>query len=272
MKKNRSLFKTILIFTLIMGLLSLVVMLFVNIRKVNDDATISINTDTMKLVQLDEIQDGAPTAIVDTTLGEVRFVLYPQYSPNAVENFTSLAKSGYYDGTYVYDSQKGAYSGLGAKDKKGNVGDKANEHVKRELNQDLWSFRGAVCMLNTAREQTFKQKIFGGGTYFCGSRFLLLNSIKFDDEMCRQMRDSSESSELAEAFIKKGGIPNFSQQMTIIGQTYSGYDVVDALASLEATEHSGLMTPNQDVIINSVKISTFSDEDRELYNKEEKNK
>lgn len=270
MKKNNKMVKYVLVFTLIMGALSLAVMLFFNYRSARTNATIPIDINTMKLVQLDEVQDGEPIAIVDTTLGEVRFVLYPQYSPNAVKNFTDLAESGYYDGTYVHNAQSGAYSGMGAKSKDGSIGNGTNEHVKRELSQDLWSLRGAVCMENTAYEQTTKEKIFGGGTYYCGSRFNILNSIKFDDEISSQIRESSASEALAEAYITKGGIPNFAQQMTIIGQTYSGYDVVDALASLDGTDNGRYRTPTEDIMINSVTISTFSAEDRELAEQEKK--
>jgi peptidyl-prolyl cis-trans isomerase B (cyclophilin B) len=81
--------------------------------------------------------------------------------------------------------------------------------------------------------------------------------VKFDEEFSEEIRSSSFSSVLAEVFIEKGGIPNFSQQLTIIGQTYLGYDVVDKLASLEAQDNGKFYTPKEDVKIISVKIDTF---------------
>lgn len=262
MKSNR-LVRTILIFSIVMGTLSLMLMLFSTIRRSNN-IYISIDLETMKLVQLEEPQDGDPIAIVDTTLGEIRFVLYPQYSPNAVKNFTELAESGYYDNTYVFNAQSGAYSGMGTPNKDGSLAeghDESRERIKRELHQDLWPFRGAVCCVNTTIERGLKERILGGGTYYCGSRFNILNSIKFDEEVSNEMRGYSVSDKLDDAFIEKGGIPNFSQQMTIIGQTYKGYDVVDALASLEAEENGDYRTPIEDVMIKSVKISTYSSEE-----------
>ena len=248
----------VLIFTLIMGVTSLVVMLNSTLRANNEEAAITIDPDTMKLVQLEEPKEGDPIAIVDTTLGEIRFVLYPEQSPNAVENFTQLAKEGYYDNTYVFHSESGAYSAAGAPNKDGSAKDNSHELVERELHQDLWPFKGAVCVMNTTVKRGLKQYLFGGGTYMNGSRFMLLNTVEFNDEFKEELLSSSESLELAEAFIEMGGIPNFSQQMTVIGQTYSGIEVVEQLASLETVDEGVYKFPKEEVMINSVTISTYS--------------
>ncbi|MBQ3886118.1 MAG: peptidylprolyl isomerase [Ruminococcus sp.] len=265
MKDARRLIRIILILTIFMGALSLGLMILSDQREKNNKSIV-IDVDTMKLVQLEAPKEGDQIAIVDTTLGEIRFVLYPEYSPKAVENFVKLAESGYYDNTYVFDAQDGAYAGYGAKEKNGSAGDDTDERIPRELHQDLWPFRGAVCMVNTEYSRTFKQKILGGGTYYCGSRFDILNSIAFTEEISDELRDNSVSTELAEAFITKGGIPNFSQQLTIIGQTYEGFDVVDTIASLEYEEGGKYNTPKDDVMIRSIKIDKYSSD------KENKNK
>lgn len=260
MKDGRRFIKVILLLMLVMGGLTLGLMVLARVRDKNN-TYITIDIGTMKLAQLEEPKEGDPIAIIDTSVGEIRIVLYPQYSPNAVKNFTELAESGYYDNTYVFDAQDGAYAGCGSKDPNGAVGDDADEHIERELHQDLWPFRGAVCMINTEYSRTFKEKLLGGGTYYCGSRFNILNSIKFTDEFAEELKASSPRSDLAEAFITKGGIPNFSQQMTIIGQTYEGFDVVDKLASLEYDGIGLYNQPVSDVMINSIRISTYSAEE-----------
>ena len=72
--------------------------------------------------------------------------------------------------------------------------------------------------------------------------------------------DASQNKELGEAFAENGGIPNFSQQLTVIGQTYEGIEVVEKLASLE-TENSGIYkVPKEDIMINSVKIDVYKAE------------
>lgn len=265
MKKNRKLIVFLLVMTIITGGLSLSLMLLGAAREQNN-TYVNIDLATIRLVQTLEPKEGDPIAIVDTTLGEIRFVLYPKYSPEAVKNFTELAESGYYDNTYVYDAQKGAYSGLGAKDKDGGVEgglDEPRERIPRELSQDLWPFRGAVCMVTTAFEQSFSEKLFGGGDYYCGSRFNIMNSVAFDDEKAEELREISGDNLLTDTFVEKGGIPNFSQQMTIIGQTYKGFDVVDKLASLEAKNNGTYLVPNEDVMIKTIKITTYSAEEDE---------
>ena len=259
MKKNRTFLKFILIVSAVMFGLT-ILLLYLSTKRAENDSYIQIDTDTMKLIQLEPPKDGAPIAVVDTTLGEFRFVLYPEQSPEAVKNFTSLAESGYYDNTYIYNAEEGVYASAGSKLKSGEMPegyDKAHEVIERELSQDLWPFKGAVCMLNTEKESTFKNKLMGGGKYFNGSRFALIDSIEFTDEMKEQLLDISGSQELGEAFIKNGGVPNFSQQMTVIGQTYEGIEVIDAITRVKTENDGHNKRPVDDIMINSVKIDKY---------------
>lgn len=260
MKKSRSFLKIIIVLTFVMFGLT-IILLYFSAKRQENDRYIVIDPDTMKLIQLEAPKEGDPIAIVDTTLGEFRFVLYPEQSPNAVKNFTELAESGYYDGTYVYNSESGVYASAGSKQKDGELSedcDSSRELIERELDQDLWPFRGAVCMLNTSKESTFKQKLMGGGKFFNGSRFALVNSIEFTDELRQELLDASQSQELGEAFLEVGGVPNFSQQMTIIGQTYEGLDVIDAITNVEVRNDGHNKAPVDDIIINSIKIDSYS--------------
>lgn len=261
MRKN-GLLKFVLVLTVVLGLLT-VVFLFTSVKQAENNVYITINPDTMELIQLEPVKDGDTVAIVDTTLGEFRFVLYPEQSPNAVKNFIELAESGYYDNTYVFCSESGAYSAAGSKLKNGEMPegyDKSRELVERELNQDLWTFKGAICSLNTTVDRSLKEKVLGGGTYFNGSRFAIINTIEFDDETKQAILESSDNEKLNQAFIDNGGIPNFAQQMTVIGQTYEGFDVIEALANLE-TEDSGIYNiPKEDIMINSVRITEYMSE------------
>ncbi|MCM1131929.1 MAG: peptidylprolyl isomerase [Ruminococcus flavefaciens] len=260
--KINGLLKLVVVLTVIMGLLT-VFLLFTSVKQAENNVYVDIDPETMELVQLEPPKDGDTIAIVDTTLGEFRFVLYPEYSPNAVKNFTELAESGYYNNTYVFSSESGAYSAMGSKQKNGEMPegyDKSRELVERELNQNLWTFRGAVCVMNTTVDRSFKEKVFGGGTYFNGSRFAVINTIEMDDETKQELLDSSENKELNQAFADNGGIPNFAQQMTVIGQTYEGFDVIEALANLETLDSGIYNIPKEDVMINSVEIAEYTSE------------
>jgi len=262
MKKNSGLLKFIITTSLVMGGLT-VFLLYTSVAQERNNQSISIDMDTINLVQLDEPHEGEPVATVETTLGSFSFVLYPQYSPNAVKNFIELAESGYYDNTYVFNSESGVYSSMGSKLKNGDLPeeyDLSRELVERELNQDLWPFKGAVCSLTTSVDKSFKEKVFGGGTYFNGSRFAVLNTVEFTDEEKEELKGGLENNIIADAFIEKGGIPNFSQQMTVIGQTYEGLDVVETLSSLETQDSGVYKVPKEDIMIISVRIGVYTSE------------
>jgi peptidyl-prolyl cis-trans isomerase B (cyclophilin B) len=190
MKKLSGLTKFFVILAVVFGV-STVFLLYANSQQAENNTQVEINPDTMKLIQLEPPKDGDKIAIVDTTLGEFRFVLYPEQSPNGVKNFTELAEMGYYDGTYVFNSDSGAYSAAGSKLKNGEMPegyDVDRELVQRELHQDLWPFKGAVCLTTSTVERTFSEKLFGGGKYYNGSRFAIINTINFDEETKKRIR------------------------------------------------------------------------------------
>ena len=80
--------------------------------------------------------------------------------------------------------------------------------------------------------------------------------------MKNEMLENSISRELAQAFIDLGGIPNFSQQMTVIGQTYEGTEVIEKLSQLETEENGIYKIPKEDIMINSVKISKYTKDNK----------
>lgn len=269
MKPKGRINRKLLALVLIVGILMLALtflMLYLTTQQEENNRAITIDPDTMELVQLETPNEGDPIAIVDTSLGEFRFVLYPEYSPAAVKNFIDRAESGYYDGTYVFNSESGVYSYAGSKIKSGEITDdhdESYEKVERELHQNLWPFKGAICSIPTYSERSFKEKLLGGGTYYNGTRFAILNNIELDDDTKQELLDNSASEELGQAFIKQGGIPNLSQQMTIIGQTYEGLDVVEQLSSLESENNGYYKIPKDEVMINSVVISEYGVDDDE---------
>lgn len=262
MKKNKSLSR-LGIFLILAAVISFC-MFYISVMMSNQGYSY-IDVDTMKLVQKEEIQEGAPIAIIDTTLGEIRVVLYPEYAPETVKNFTELAESGFYDNTVVFEAKKGVYFAAGSGDILGNHKAEIREnqeHTPRELSQDLWPFRGALLALNTSVEGGVFDRFFKNETYYSGSRFMLLNSIDFtDEEFLAEFREASGNEELADAFINSGGVPNYSQQLAVFGQTYEGFDVIEAICNAELLEQpnvSGNTPPKQDILINTITISTYN--------------
>ena len=50
------------------------------------------------MLQFTKPADSAEIAVVTTSMGEVQIMFFPEQAPKAVENFTTLAKKGYYNG------------------------------------------------------------------------------------------------------------------------------------------------------------------------------
>ena len=262
-RKTNAGLRLILIMALLTAAFTLVVLFFSGAHAKND-TYVDIDPETVKLVQLEGPQEGDPIAIVDTDLGEFRMVLYPEYSPLAVKNFTELAESGYYNDTYVFDSGSGAFASLGCPQKNGELPagyDTSRENIPRELHQDLWPLKGTVMSMTKAGKRGLKEILLGGTQYYSGSRFIVVDTIEFTPELEEEMRGISTIEGLSDAFIEKGGVPNFSQQMTVIGQTYEGLEVIDALASLESVDNGACHVPVDDVKIKTVTISTYTEKE-----------
>ena len=227
-----------------------------------------IDLDTLELVQLEDVKDGDPICIIHTSEGDISAVLYPEYAPETVKNFTELAKKGYYDNTYIYDIVKGTYFAAGAPNKSGAVDvnkDSGNEEIPLEYSQNLWPFRGAIYSCTTKVEKGFFKTLLNQAERFGGSRFGICNSIEMTDEIKKGLTSESSKREIGEAFVEKGGVPNFSQQMTIFAQTYDGFDVIDKITS-EMTEsetnYNSFYQPKDDLKILSIEISEYKSENK----------
>ena len=136
-KKNKVL-SMLGIFLMVSAVLSFIVFYFTVMA--SQQGYHYIDPDTLRLVQTEEIPDGAPIAIVDTSLGEFRAVLYPEYAPQTVAQFIELAEDGFYDNTYVFEAKNDVYFAAGSADNDGHTPadlPAEREHVPQELHQNL---------------------------------------------------------------------------------------------------------------------------------------
>ncbi len=253
---------------ILMGLIAMSAFSFAAVSCMNyigNKSTSYIDMETLELVQKQPPQDDDTVAIIKTSLGDIKAVLYPEYAPNAVESFINLAQSGYYDNTYVFQSEPGVYFGAGSSQKNGDLGDKYNEDaesIKQELHQNLWPFKGALCSLTTGQEKGFFKKLSGNAKLLNGSRFAVLNTVDFTDEFKAELLESNkDDTTVADAFIELGGVPNLSQRITVFGQTYEGFDVIEKLTDLEFEEdEEEVKIPVDDIMIKTIEISTYGEE------------
>ncbi len=220
------------------------------------------------LVQLEDPEEDDPAMRMETSLGTIVAVLYPEQAPEYVAQFTELAQSGYYDNTYVFSVEDGVYFEAGSPNQDGSLAvatDDTYERVEQEVSADLWPFRGAFCVPTTTQEGNVWERITGKTVTYCGSRFVVCNSIVFDEPTKEELESVSSSAEkVTNAFLERGGIPNYSQQMTVFAQAYGAesFDTIDAItavATVDATEEDGYTPPEEDVLILSVTIGTYGE-------------
>ncbi len=160
-------------------------------------------------------------AVIKTTMGDIKVKFFPEHAPKAVENFTTHAKNGYYDGIIFHRVirdfmiQGGDPNGTG-------TGGKSiwGRPFEDEFTPELHNLRGALSMANA-------------GPCTNGSQFFIVHASSVPDGMTEQMKDLPDSypADCVEAYEKVGGTPWLDYHHTVFGQVYDGMDVVDAIAS-----------------------------------------
>ncbi len=221
-----------------------------------------IDMDSIDLVQTKEPEAGAPIATIKTTLGDITAVLYPDKAPETVKHFTELAKSGYYDNTYVFNCEQGYYFAAGSPKKNGDLDESKPDGIEeweQELSHDLWTFKGALCSIPTGDSGGFWDKLTGKSKVLNGSRFTILGSEDFTEEFKQQLLEKSEYQKLAEKYIELRGVPALAQTITVFGQVYDGFDVLEKLLSLETAKSSNeeVNIPVDDVMIKTIEIGSY---------------
>ena len=99
--------------------------------------------------QLNAPVAGDMIATVKTNMGEIKIKLFPEYAPKAVENFTTHAKNGYYDGLIFHRVINDFMIQGGDPNGTGTGGQSIWGHsFEDEFTGELHNLRGALCMAN----------------------------------------------------------------------------------------------------------------------------
>ena len=193
--------------------------------------------------QLRKQQAGDITAVMNTSMGEIKILLFPDAAPKAVENFTTHAKNGYYNGLIFHRVipdfmiQGGDPTGTG-------MGGESiwGKPFEDEFSPDYHNLRGALSMANA-----------GPGTN--GSQFFIVQASSVSDDLLAQMETLGESAFPAwavSAYRTRGGTPWLDFRHTVFGQVYEGMEVVYAIACVPCGRND---KPAHDVVIESVTIA-----------------
>lgn len=222
-----------------------------------------LSEDEIGLLQLEAPAEGAPLAVMRTSAGDMRYILYPEVCPQTVRNFCELAEQGYYDGTYVFRVEPGVFFSGGAKTPEGTLdaadADRMRERIPQELSPKLWTLRGALCALTTKTEGGIWKTLTKTRDVLTGSRFLVCDTIEMTEEIREGMHSENNDAmnRVADAYIEQGGIPNYAQQITVFGQLYDGFEILDAITESAVQGEGETQRPAEDIIIRSIEITTY---------------
>ena len=183
-------------------------------------------------------------ALMRTNMGEIKIKLFPKEAPRAVENFTTHAKNGYYNGIVFHRVIKDFMIQGGDPTATGMGGESIwGENFEDEFDPALHNLRGALSMANA-----------GPGTN--GSQFFIVQASSVPANMISQMRslaDRGFPEDITEAYETLGGTPWLDFHHTVFGQVLDGMDTVDKIAAVTVDEHD---KPVNDVVIESIEIKT----------------
>ena len=219
----------------------------------NTNALGSYDFSEMNLVQLDKPADGQDVAIIETNVGTITAVLYPEFAPNTVANFKKRAEEGFYDGKPFFALQKGIYAITGASNDEGTEGiTDDGKYIENECSVNLWPFKGSL--LGYSSQQGYSD-----------SRFFFAGALELTEENKKELRGytNQETSaqvipeELITAFEKRGSVPGFAGTYTVFGQVINGFDVLDKILWTDSDKSN--MKPLEELKIVKVTLDTYKD-------------
>ena len=195
----------------------------------------------MENYQLTAPAKGDTVATMKTNMGDINIKLFPKEAPKTVENFTTHAKNGYYNGLIFHRVIKDFMIQGGDPTGTGMGGESIwGRSFQDEFDPALHNLRGALSMANA-------------GPNTNGSQFFIVQADTVPANMLEQMKGMSDSfpESTVEAYAELGGTPWLDFRHTVFGQVYDGMDVVDAIANIKVGAQD---KPVEDIVINSIEI------------------
>lgn len=194
-------------------------------------------------IQNSPIKSGDTVAVMHTNMGDIKIKLFPEYAPKTVENFTTHAKNGYYNGIVFHRVIKDFMIQGGDPTATGMGGESIWGHsFEDEFCRELHNIRGALCMANA-------------GPNTNGSQFFIVQADTCPQNMLEQMEELGEEAgfgaETVEDYKNLGGTPWLDFRHTVFGQVMDGMKTVDDIAAVKVGQGD---KPVFDVVIESIDI------------------
>ncbi|MCG1010083.1 peptidylprolyl isomerase [Salinicoccus sp. ID82-1] len=187
-----------------------------------------------------EVGSNEVQAVIETNHGDVKVKLFKDIAPKTVENFTTHAKNGYYDGQIFHRVIKDFMIQGGDPTGTGMGGESIyGGSFEDEFSTEAFNLYGALSMANA-----------GPGTN--GSQFFIVQAKAVPAQMLSQLEGAGYPAEIIEAYEKQGGTPWLDQRHTVFGHVIEGMDVVEKIADVKKGPQD---RPMQDVVINTISVT-----------------
>lgn len=176
--------------------------------------------------------------------GDIKVRFFEDVAPKAVENFTTHAKEGYYNGVIFHRVINEFMIQGGDPLGTGTGGESIwGEDFEEELSEEIVPYRGTLCMASRGLQNSPS----------LGSQFFITQA-HYDANMASYLKNYGYPADLMEQYENYGGYLSLYQEYTIFGQVYEGMEVVDKIAAIETDLND---KPVDDVIIESIDVTTY---------------
>lgn len=188
-----------------------------------------------------EMKDGIK-AVIKTNRGDMTFVLFPDIAPKTVENFTTHAKNGYYNGLIFHRIIKDFMIQGGDPTGTGMGGESIwGKKFEDEFSIDARNYYGALSMANA-------------GPNTNGSQFFIVQAKSVPQNLLSQMeqlKDQGYPQECIDNYKRVGGTPWLDFHHTVFGQLIEGADALEDIAAVQVGMND---KPVYDVVIDTIEI------------------
>ncbi len=229
-------------------------------EETDDSKEPALSEEAQKIYQYVPPKQGDLCAeIVIRNYGSLYVKLFSADAPKAVENFTTLAKQGVYDGIKISQIIEEYMFQAGDKDGTGASGDSIyGGGFRNEITERLLPVRGSLCMANEGENGTNTNQFFFVQT---PARVLQELEEPLDNryhmtliEYFKEAYETTITKSQLEHFMTYGGAPWLTGHHTVFGQIYQGYDVLDEVMKAKVTSK---LKPNPSVYIDTIRIFTY---------------
>jgi len=230
--------------------------------------------------QFERPAEGEEFAILRTDSGDIYVRLFPEQAPKAVENFKTLAKSGYYDGVLFHRIMAGKFLQTGDPTGTGNGGESCwGGWFEDEFSDVLGHFRGSLAMANGGADLNGSQffinqagvellPVSAERRYYEAHSEELAEYASFEEYFAAKTEyitgdtidPAKLTDEILEAYDQYGGNIALDGNVkaeggyTVFGQVFYGMSVVDTLAEVEVDSNN---RPTELVCIDTIDFAVF---------------